>query len=585
MTRRRLLYGLVLLGALALAFAIPRGNRVPRPRIRVAIIDPYASAELVDYARYRTDLASGNLYILRTISQSGQSYLSYRVALTLARDPRLPIAERLEHYRRVLELRIDDPLARSEKRSLYLEIARTAEAGGFIQQALDAYQQALPEEAAVEGSKRLEGNPYRLSNALYKARLYREALEALDGRSAPSIEAPAYRALGEYQEALDAYQRWLDEQPDNLDARFGEAWSYFYLEELGEAEQLFRQLPGSRALYGRALIANRQGDIDRAVALLEQSGSADNLWLASGLYEAKDRYREAIPLYLKLAAGNSSYADDAAYRAYTLAKRLGDERLADSAREMIPKQSFFSLKVGGAIEAPQASTLPYQQPAVLRLARALARANDFEAAIGELSFALRDTQDEATAIAIAELLQNYGEFRQSQRAAQRFIAAGSRDLRTWRVAYPQAYSSVVLRETERSGVEPELVWAVMRKESSFFPQAVSRSNAKGLMQVIPSTWKWLAELQGEAPGDPFDPADNIRYGTFYLGWLGNFFSGDAELMIASYNRGQGYIKRLYEGSIVQEDKDELYREIDTLETREYLQAVALNYRIYKVLYQ
>ena len=88
----------------------------------------------------------------------------------------------------------------------------------------------------------------------------------------------------------------------------------------------------------------------------------------------------------------------------------------------------------------------------------------------------------------------------------------------------------------------------------------------------------------KSPGDPFDVETNIRYGSFYLRWLLNYLDDDEELVIVSYNRGQGYIKRLFEGSVVQGNKDELYREIDALEAREYLQSVTVNYEIYKALY-
>ena len=154
-----------------------------------------------------------------------------------------------------------------------LELARLAEVAGRVDRALEAYEAALPFDEAKLGLERLHANPYRLSNSFYKARLYSEALDALGGLTAPSIEAPAYRALGDYELALDAYQRWLAEQPDNLDARYGEAWAHFNLGNLETANRLFlQQLPGSDALYGRALIANRQNRLDEAAALLQRSG-------------------------------------------------------------------------------------------------------------------------------------------------------------------------------------------------------------------------------------------------------------------------------------------------------------------------
>jgi soluble lytic murein transglycosylase-like protein len=57
-----------------------------------------------------------------------------------------------------------------------------------------------------------------------------------------------------------------------------------------------------------------------------------------------------------------------------------------------------------------------------------------------------------------------------------------------------------------------------------------------------------------------------------------------ELVVTSYNRGQGYMRRLFEGDAVRGDKDEMYRHIDALETREYLQRVMVNLETYRRLY-
>ena len=210
--------------------------------------------------------------------------------------------------------------------------------------------------------------------------------------------------------------------------------------------------------------------------------------------------------------------------------------------------------------------------------------NDLEAAVGELLFALQDAPDEATTVAIAERLQMLGEYRQSARAAEAWLARGSQDRRTWELAYPRAYPETVGLEAARQGVPPELIWAVMRQESRFYPLAVSRSNAKGLMQFIPSTWDWVAELLKEAPSDPFNPEDNIRYGAFYLRYLLDYFGGDLELVVPAYNGGQGRVRRLFEGEVIKRNKDDFYRFIDAPETRDYLQQVMLNYEIYRGLY-
>ncbi|MFU8888137.1 MAG: transglycosylase SLT domain-containing protein [Trueperaceae bacterium] len=595
-----------LLAAVAMAWlAWPAAPRVPLPPIHVALVDPYGHPPLEDYGRVQALLRTDDVGGLVPTADELDGYLAYRVAQLLARSEALPAAERLVWFERVLELRIDDPLERAARRALHAEIGAVAEAAaaagaaGADERALAAYRLALPDQAAIDGIERLEPDPYRRANAFLQANMVTRALQALDGRAAPSIEAPALRALGRHAEALDAFRRWLAEAPGERSALEGEAWSLFSLERWPEADAAFAALGGATGAYGRGLIAARQGRIDEAVAHMLATGQASRMWLASGWLEARDRFPEAIGVYLRIAeTGDRSLADDAAYRAWVLASRAGDAATAARARELLPAHSFFALRLGATLDVPleaPAASDPSAASATARVALELARAlmtvQDPEAARGELLFALREAAARADGearedvIALAEALQaHHGEFRQSQRAAQALLDAGDRDPRVWRLAYPRAYPESVEVHAAAFGVEPELVWAVMRQESAFSPVAVSTSNAQGLMQVIPSTWTWLAELQRESAGDPFVPDDNVRYGAYYLRWLIDHFDGDLELAIASYNRGQGYIGRLFAGDLVGGDKDELYRHIDALETREYLQRVTLHLETYRALY-
>lgn len=549
-------------------------------------VDPYAAPELAAYRRYREALAANNYVTLRELAQ-GDDYVAYRAAARLARDESLGAQERLEQLERLLTLRIDDPLDRVGKRELLSELGATAEEAGNIERAIAAYTDALPASEAIAGLRRLQDNPYQLSNTFLNARQNRLALDALARVSAPSIEATAYERLRENEQALDAYERWLTEVPNSFEARYGKAKTLFRLGQFDEADAIFEQLGTRGANYWRGLIANRRGETSQAVAFLLQSGDPEDFWLAAELLENAGRSAEALELYLNLAQQRSSYTDDAAYRAIVLAERLGNADQADQARSLLPPESFFSRKLGNPLSMNIAEELPVANPSVLALSNALIAANDPEAARGELVFALRAATDVGEKVAIGKALQTLGEYRQPQRVGAALLEAGETDAQVWRLAYPQAYSEYVAPEAERFGVEKELVWAIMRQESAFYERAVSRSNARGLMQVIPSTWEWLAELQNEAPSDPFNANENIRYGVFYLRWLSDFFSdyqADLELIISSYNRGQGYISRLYESSAVAQNKDELYRNIDSLETREYLQEVMTNYEIYKALY-
>lgn len=556
------------------------GKPIPRPLVQIAIVDPLAAEGLEGYRAYRDALHANDLDVIAGLSTADDSYLALRSALTLARHWSLSPAERLPHYLRAQELRIHDALARDTNRAFLLEVASTAEAAGDTETAISYYREALPSSEAISALERLITDPYRLAAAFLAGRQYSRALDALGGLAAPSIEAPAQRALGDHAAGLDAYERWLSEEPDNTEALLGRAWSNFYLNNNEVADAQFKALAGSNALYGRGLLANRAGDLDAATEFLFASGDPYHLWLATDLLERAGRPADAIRFYLRLAAGSSAYAEQAAFRAYVLGGRLDRPDVTQQALELIPSDSFYSLVLGNPLQLPEGQSEATVEPAAAVRAARLARALDEDAAIGELLFALRASTDPEETLALAETLQAYGEFRHSRVAAQELLPGRQDDRRVWRLAWPEAFADEVRSSAAATGAEAEWVWAIMRQESAFYPLAVSTSNARGLMQVVPSTWDWLAELQREEPADVFDVSANIRYGAFYLNWLRNYFDGDIELATASYNRGQGYIGRLFAGDDVAGDKAELFRQIDAQETRNYLERVMVNYHVY-----
>ncbi len=556
---------------------------IPVPAVQAIVSDPYDEPLLGAYKLYRDAVLVNDWITLENLAMLRDDYVAYRAALTLTQQD-LPATQKVGYYRRLLELRPESPLARQEKSNLLLSYAQAAETAGYIDEALRIYQEALPKAEAIEGLKRLQTDPYKLGNVFLQSRLYQAALDALNGNVAPSIEGPAQAGIGNHKQALEAYEQWLSEEPNNQTAQLGKAWQNFYLGDNETADTLFSQVGGSEVLLGRALIARKRDDIEAAVSYLQQSGNPDHLWLASGYLEAKDRFQDVLPVYLQLAQGSSKLSDDAAYRAFILASRLGDTQTAETAKSYLPKNSFFALKTGQPLNLTLTSQLNPITSETIERAQLLNRVGDPDGAIGELLFALKRTTDPSDIVTLAEQLQSLGEYYQSWRAVTELLNRGFTDIRLWYLSYPRAYHYEVTLEAQRLGVDPMLIWAIMRQESAFYPRAVSSSNAQGLLQVVPSTWNWLAELQKETPGDPFNVATNIRYGTFYVQWLLNYLQQDLELVMVSYNRGQGYIKRLFESPFVAGNKDDLYREIDTLEAREYLQSVMMNYQIYKYLY-
>jgi soluble lytic murein transglycosylase-like protein len=107
-----------------------------------------------------------------------------------------------------------------------------------------------------------------------------------------------------------------------------------------------------------------------------------------------------------------------------------------------------------------------------------------------------------------------------------------------------------------------LVRAVITVESGFDPRAVSRTNARGLMQLMPQTAERMMVT------DIFDPRQNIFGGVRYLRVLANLFNGDIQLTVAGYNAGEGAVFR-YGGIPPYE------------ETQGYVVKVLEHYRRYK----
>lgn len=104
-------------------------------------------------------------------------------------------------------------------------------------------------------------------------------------------------------------------------------------------------------------------------------------------------------------------------------------------------------------------------------------------------------------------------------------------------AYIKDYRHIITQASDRFGVDPSLVKAVIKAESSFDHHAVSSKGARGLMQLMPCT------VDDMEVNDPFNPEENIYGGTRYLSLLLNQFHNNKELALAAYNAGPENVKK------------------------------------------
>ena len=111
-----------------------------------------------------------------------------------------------------------------------------------------------------------------------------------------------------------------------------------------------------------------------------------------------------------------------------------------------------------------------------------------------------------------------------------------------RANYPRDYSEYVEQYARQYGVPEAVVYAVIKTESSFSSGAVSDAGAVGLMQIMPDTFNWLMTMTKESleAGMLYDPATNIKYGTYYLSYLYLRYNSWDEVF-AAYNAGHGNV--------------------------------------------
>ncbi len=152
--------------------------------------------------------------------------------------------------------------------------------------------------------------------------------------------------------------------------------------------------------------------------------------------------------------------------------------------------------------------------------------------------------------------------------------------------YPLSYWKDIVKYSKKNKVDPFMSISIVRQESKFDRDALSTANARGLMQLIPSTGEKMYKIVYGKEIDPellFDPEINISLGTFYFSQLVERFDGNIVAAIASYNAGPIPVNRWLE-EFRGLPADEFIENIPYPQTKGYLNKVLGNYYSYKRLY-
>jgi soluble lytic murein transglycosylase len=226
-------------------------------------------------------------------------------------------------------------------------------------------------------------------------------------------------------------------------------------------------------------------------------------------------------------------------------------------------------------KAQELRLIRLDDPALKELQTALTQAPGSTAVSLELARLYRDQGQPLTAIKVIQ--RAHPEYTLYQ--------GGEVPREVEEVLFPLAHWKTIQKECQREGLDPYLVAGLIRQESGFDPNARSRANARGLMQLIPSTGRLVARHHGLrriSSSQLYEPELNIRLGTSFFSNLVKRF-GRIEYAAAAYNGGPTRAARWLRERPSQEI-DEWIESIPIRETRLYVQAVIRNAAHYRRIY-
>lgn len=365
------------------------------------------------------------------------------------------------------------------------------------------------------------------------------------------ITGDRYRARGELDQARARYRKVLEGRGSDLkdEALWRLGWMAYTGGEFEEARSLFSRvvrLPEpervDKFIYWSARAAERLGDLEAAARTYQR--------IRDGFVESY----YSVMAEERLKALSRANPGDTTGREPTARKLNVPDALYSDPHYRASKEL---LVLGMYTEASQEASILLDRHsgdrgALYELARVSYRAGDFHTA-----------------------LKVYMRHFYGQRGPAGGLAPG--EFAIEELSFPPRLVEKIRRLAPDGGADPRLVAAVMREESSFDPRVISRTGAVGLMQIMPSTGRFIARNMGEPfdEKDLLDPETNIRLGAWYLGHLSKRFDRNVVFTVAGYNAGPGAVRRWAEK--LPAEPDEFIESIPYPETRYYAKRVVRSY--------
>ncbi len=409
---------------------------------------------------------------------------------------------------------------------------------------------------------------------------------------------------GSIAQALRTYHDLVEQFPERSEA--GEAlWRAGQLlerqrhdeEAVAEYDALVERYPeharAEEAAFRAGLLLYRQERFNEAAGRWSGNSPRAAYWRGLALMRA-GRPEEAHTAWTEAAAGQDYYADRARQALVgedTFGRFSGLPVWEDEEKLRRQAEAWLAERWSG----PFSTTLPLtvrQHPLFGRGEEwlSLGQARQARQPFSALVEAFRN--DPAALYALAHHLRQERLYALSIQCASRIAKLADLEPEEMppylqQMLYPIPYAHIVVSQAQANGLDPLLLFALIRQESLFDRYATSWAQARGLTQVIPSTGEWIAGALGVNPfrvEDLYRPVVSIRFGAWYLAQQVQTFEGQAIPALAAYNGGPGNALRWAADQTPVADLDLFVEEIDFTETRGYIERIYSSYWYYRRLY-
>jgi soluble lytic murein transglycosylase len=394
------------------------------------------------------------------------------------------------------------------------------------------------------------------------------------------------REANDMKKALLFYGRLVQEYPESKfadSAIWWKAWSYYQAGDYRRAEQTLQELidryPRSflvkQARYWQGRIAEKKGEPARAAAFY-------NRVLKKSPYTYYGH--RASERLARLAGGESVAAADVITDSMP---GCGDGPCPDD------PLSAFDADEGPPVWTDETKQVLRAQPAFRKTLELMQVDMNKEAAQELTLLQDRVPRKRGMLLGLSKAFFDLGDYYHSLalvlRNYERYLEgpAGGAAEDLWLLAYPQGYWASILSYSRMYGQDPYFVAAIIREESQFSPEALSPAGARGLMQVMPATGDWVAQLiklRGFDRGKLFESDTGVNIGTWYISHLMKRFKGDPLLVAAAYNAGPEAVTGWMSRNGYNGERDAFVEMIPFTETRGYVKKVLRNYAEYKRIY-